>query len=265
MRISYLLVFAPSVALADPFVTLDRASDGAMGGVEATYVDRKVTNGSGTDAPTEINTEVYGQYVDPTLHVGGYLALPVNYISIPGAPSTTAVADLELGAIYAAHVSSDFGVVLHLGVALPTGSRDNALANLIVEGDARPRDILLAIPGVTARFGASPTYRSGRLFARLDAALDVNLSNRAGNTTDPIVAVAGGGGLLLDDYLALAAEVSVVHTFDGSGNTTEYGAVSVRGFAGPTSPYLAFTVPFDSGDRNEHDFALTVGVAYQYR
>ena len=276
--VAVMLAAFPRIAAADsnvdaasepmPFVTLDRVGGDSAVGLEATYPAINDTNGD--QHSTVVHFDLHAHYVDPGSHFGGYINVPVSYLGTPGVPSTTALGDIELGGVYALPTSMrELAVILHAGLDLPTGSKDNAIANLIAEGDTRPRDVDSGIPGFTLRLGVSPVVRSGALFARGDVDLDINLSNSAGDTAKPILTVSGGVGVQLASVV-LTGELDVMHSFaDTSGtredSTIEQAALAVRFAAGAVQPYAAVVVPLDGNTRTFYDFAITAGVTAPLR
>lgn len=260
--------------LAAPFATLDRLDGASVVNLQMTYPATK-SSSPFIGSSTILGFEADARYVDPASHVGGYVSVPLDYIGGASTPigdtqSTTAFGGVELGALYARSSSTTgLGEILHVGLVLPTASKDDYLTNAIAIAATRPRDLVQAIPGASLRLGASPVYRRGQVFARGDVDLDINLSNRAGDTTRPVLTVAGGVGVQTS-AVALTVEVNVTHPFDdntsGNNKSTLFDlALSVRLTSGAVHPYVALVLPLDSDSRDAYDFAITGGLAAAIR
>ena len=253
-----------------PFVTLDRLAGDSSANVEVSYPSLKSVDG--TDSGTALHFDLAGHYVDPVTHFGGYASVPVNYIGASdGNASNTVLGDVEVGGIFAVPTTvRELGVILHAGLTLPTGSKDNAIDNTVAEIVTRPRDVINSIPGFSLRLGASPVIRSGLLIARADVGLDINLSNSSGDTIKPVLDLGVGVGVQLP-AVAVTAEFNFVHVFSDSTDDSsddsniETAALAVRFTGGAVRPYAAIYIPLDSDSRDLYDFGITGGIAVQLR
>jgi hypothetical protein len=263
-----LLTF-PSIVRAEDavhgpgFVTIDRQDAGNRAGAE---VSDLIPNNSGTNSFTSLRFDFHGQYVDPGSGAGGYVAMPISYVSGTG-NSATGIGDFEVGGIYVPKLSTpNTGLILHAGLTLPTGSTDTnpGLAN--VEGIFhRITDFYLAIPnGLSVRVGVSPVVRSGQLFARADIGFDGNISaNRNADVTN-LLRVNAGVGFDAGQF-AVMAESSNIYATKDSGTTTgsswiNTGAVSARVAAGAIQPFGALVFPLDHDSHQVMDLVIVVGL-----
>jgi hypothetical protein len=257
------LLLVPATAFADDvpsFVTLDRADWTSRAGVEASYVAPNAATGS------VVRFDPYLQVVDPSTGLGGYAALPISYAS-----STTADGGLEVGGIYVTHLwDASYDLVVHLGIALPTGATDTpgATANAIATS-SRFADDVLALPDTTLlRFGMSPIWRQGRWFARGDLGFDFVLPVEHAKPLRLDAAV----GLDLDTVVLSLESVNLVdvrgNTTNALGTESEFAetwfdtvALAARCRFDHVEPYAALVLPLDNDSRAIFDVALTVGLA----
>jgi hypothetical protein len=264
VRFAAWLMLVPSAVFADEpppsFVTLDRADWISRAGVEASYVWPSTASGS------VLRFDPYVQAVDPGTGIGGYAALPISEAS-----SATAFGGLEVGGIYATHLwNAAYDLVVHLGLALPTGATDVAgsTANAIATS-SRFADDVLALPDTTLlRFGLSPIWRQGRWFARGDLGFDFELPTEHGKPLRLNAAV----GVDLDTVVLSVESVNLVD-FRGSpmnelGTYSEVhetwfdtAAIAARFRFDHLEPYAAVVLPLDNDSRAIFDVALTVGLA----
>ena len=249
------LCLAAPAAMADPgFLTLDRMDFESRAGGEFSYISVDAND------VTSLRFDLHGHYVVPS-GFGGYAALPISYLEI-GNNSETAIGNIELGGIFVPHMASpNFSLVLHGGVTLPTAgdSADSIVTNAVAIV-ARITDVALIIPeGFTLRLGASPLFRSGMFFGRIDGGLDLNLSAQ-GDNADPLVRFNLGGGLDLGTVSLTGEFAILISTEDNlNDNTATTLGVGVRGHAGKVQPYGGIVVPLDDEYENI-DFVVTLGL-----
>ena len=114
-------MLASSTAAADEPISImmDRGDDGVRADATVTLTPASSFG---------LRADGYLQYVDPRFHVGGYVTMPFE-VSAPGNgfPASSAFGDLELGALYVAHVLAELRVVARVGVVLPTFDDPNAI------------------------------------------------------------------------------------------------------------------------------------------
>lgn len=184
--------------------------------------------------------DVHGHYVDPSTGAGGYLQLPITYISSSAADGTdtdVGLGNVEVGGIYVPDMISDLGVVLRAGVTLPTSTGDeDAAANATL---LRPLDLAAVIEdGVTVRGSVSTLVRNGDFVARMDVGIDVNVYSATDHDTLTLFDFGLGAGVDLE-RVALTAELAFAQVLrGGSGNfTTLAFAVRASGlYAALVSP-----------------------------
>ena len=224
MRVSLIIagLAMPGIAVAQPtapdpaqspgFVHIDRHDATSVGGGDLTYV--ALDDNGLTDDVTILRFQFGGRYVDQASRLGGYANLPITYASGDG-ESLTGIGNLEIGGLMLPKIGDgSTALVVHAGLTVPIGSDgEDAFANLF-GGVARPQDLYLALPeGTSLRIGASPLWRSGNVFGRVDLGLDYNID--VGNTdeeADPLVHVNAGVGFDLGNA-AIMAELSNVYVF----------------------------------------------------
>lgn len=256
------LLLASSTAVAGPFVNIDRQDETSMVGGELTYLLTE-------DSPllgdlTLIRFDVHGQYVDKNSGAGGYFTIPIAYGSGDNDSETT-VGNVEVGGIYSIPTGTGVNIVLHGGLLLPTASDE--LGPAIVGGLAgvlRIHDQYQWIPkGTSLRLAASPTLTSGKLYARMDAGLDLNLDTSSDDTADPAFHLNAGVGVWAAPTVAISAELSTMTVFDdteGDDDSLANIAIGARFFAGSVAPYVGFVVPLDDDISDDINFGITVGL-----
>ncbi len=273
MRLSLVVggLVVPAVALAQPapdaatspgFVQIDRYDATSVVGGDFTYVSLD----EGDDV-TLLRFQFGGRFVDPVSRFGGYVNLPISYASAND-QSFTGIGNLEVGGLMLPRLGDgSTRLALHAGITLPTGSDgDDSAANL-ASALARPQDIVLAFPGATTiRVGASPMFRNGNVFGRLDVGLDVNLDvKNSSEEVDPIMHINAGVGVDLGT-VALMGELSNVYVFsDDDGDSLgdkmiNVFAISARMHSGRAMPYVSLVVPLDDDSTEAINFGLTLGI-----
>ncbi len=260
VRLAAVLMLVPATVFADEpsFVTLDRADWSSRAGVEVSYVAPSAATGS------VLRVDPYVQVVDPSTGLGGYAALPIS-----DASSATAVGGLDVGGIYATHLwNAAYDLIVHLGLALPTGATDVAgsTANAIATS-SRFADDVLALPDTTLlRFGMSPLWHRGRWFARGDLGFDFVLPVEHGKPLHLNAAV----GVDLDTVVLSVESVNLVdfraEAMEQIGNAIletwfDTVAIAARFRFDHVEPYAAIVLPLDNDSRAIFDLALTVGLA----
>jgi hypothetical protein len=263
---------APTAVGADPlhsgnFVMLDRFDMTNRVGLEATYVD---VDGNGDGNLFGFN--LHGSYIDPASHFGGYASVPLAAIVGSDHDDTGTIGNIEAGALYAAPINEQAGVVVRVGGVFPTAPDDNTtkiIANAY-SGYARPGDLALAVPNAKGvRLSASPMYRSGKLFARVDAGVDIvwmeqsGLGGGTGPTSSErgtFIHAAGGIGADLQS-VQIMGELGFVNVSseNSDSNSTENLAISARIPSGQFAPYAALILPLDSDVNKAINLFLTVG------
>jgi hypothetical protein len=241
------------------FVMLDRQNATSRAGVSVSY------STAPQDGVTGYQLEPYGEYVDSDVRLGGYARLPIGYRPVTDlttdSGSKAGIGALELGAIYAPLISPNYGVVLHAGIALPTGSMQ------FQSWPARVQDRALEWDDqTTLRLGASPVARWGPVFARADIGLDVALGNNGtgeliynGNRTH--VDLGFGvehAGVTITSELASLRDPSI----DGfPARWYVVGALAASYQRGRARPYAALILPIhvEEGTIATFPFAITVG------
>ena len=240
------------------FATLDRLSNASTYGVDFSYL---VLPGGHS---TAIRVEPHAQYTDPSTGIGGYARVPIG--GEWGGASGSALGDLEIGALFARSATPEWTIVVHAGIALPTAPTGSFVLHDFMA--SRVEDLALAIQGgTTLRLGVSPLLHSGRLFVRVDAGVDVNVSNRTaapdvGAISEDIKPIVHAGvGLGIDArYVVISGELAgaFVSIENGSG-TSMTAALAAQFHFRRVQPFAAVVLPMNGG-ANVFSFALTAGI-----
>jgi hypothetical protein len=256
-------MLASSTAAADEpiSITMDRGDDGVRADATVTLTPASSFG---------LRADGYLQYVDPRFHVGGYVTMPFE-VSAPGNgfPTSSAFGDLELGALYVAHVLAELRVVARVGVVLPTFDDPNAIG-----GDAlRLTDwVDDESDTTTLRFAVSPIYRRGRLFARADLGFDRGPTPERAPEATTFVRLNAAIGLALDRF-ALSIESVNLYATNGPfvGNEVSQPrwldelAFGAQYRVGIATPYLALVVPVDHDMPQSLQTAVTFGCDVRLR
>jgi hypothetical protein len=173
----------------------------------------------------------------------------------------------EVGGIFIPQLSSsDFKLVLHGGITLPTQSKDmNPFTTSALTVWPRITDFYQVIPeGFSLRLGVSPLIKSGQVFFRGDFGVDANLSEAQGFDAKTVVHVNAGMGVDLG-IASIMVESANVYLNDNNGNWINTGAFSARFDGGSVYPYAAIVVGLDDDVRKIMDEAITVGLEGRLR
>lgn len=245
-------------AFARPvFVTLDRQDLESRAGADVSLVSLE----NNDDALYRL--DVHGQYVNAASRAGGYLALPLSYIT--GDTKNAVLGNLEIGGIYVPDVDSPTtDLVLHAGVILPTAREQGAGAFVgIAGGYVRPTDLYQTLPETTTlRVGVSPLIRvTPTTTLRIDTGLDLDIDGGVDDNVSPALHINVGVGFAANETTSLAFElVTQTVILDEDTETNTVGAFALRFDADRVLPYVALVVPLDDGSSSVIDIALTLGL-----
>jgi hypothetical protein len=258
-------LLVPSLAFGDPIsIMMDRGDDGVRADATVTLVPA---------VPFSLRADVYLQYVDPRFHVGGYATMPFEIFDRgDGEPTYSAFGNLELGALYVAHVLPELRVVARAGVVLPTYNDPNAIGGDVL----RLTDWVDGEPELTAlRFSASPIYRRGQFFARADIGFDRGPTPERTPQATSFVRVNAAVGFATDHFALSIESVNLYATngpFVGNEDSQVRGAswrdeVAFGGQykIGIATPYLALVVPADHDMQQSFSVAVTIGCDVRLR
>ena len=250
------------------FMTIDKIDGTSRAGVDATYLEPNTMDSPGAK-PRLMRFNAHASYVDRQSGFGGYFLVPFGYMrtGIGATTTTTALGDLELGAIYVPKLpSANLGLVLHAGITAPTGE-DN-LAAFLTGAVALP-ELYNGLPkGTTAKLGVSPMCRYGSMFARLDLGVDWNIDAKDATVGTGLHYNAGLGVDLGRAAVMLESENMSLLKIDGDGGTARGAtlnamAVSVRANLHPVSPYVGMIIPVEHDVSDVADFAVTLGADFR--
>ncbi|HEX4420684.1 MAG TPA: hypothetical protein VH165_22370 [Kofleriaceae bacterium] len=251
------------------FVAIDRIDGSSRAGIELSSVSFGLLG----DNIRTVRAEGHARYVDNATGLGGYVQLPFAYAQDSHGDqreTITDVGDLEIGGIFVPRLGTpDFGLIFHAGVTLPTGEH-GATESVIGElaGGATLRDFSNSLPGATTlKLGASPVFRKGMAFARLDLGLDWNIDQDQQSSSNMVSAAihfnAGVGVDFGQAALMLESENASILSKSPMGSTDSITldglAISARVNAGKASPYAAMVIPLDH-DLDTFSAAFIVGV-----
>lgn len=250
-----------TVAETPGFVTMDRADAHSFidAGAGITFFD-------GDDPDFNARLDLYGQYVTPQ-GAGGYVSLPISFLMDDDSDiSETALGNVELGGLYVLRQSPKLDVALRGGLMLATADDDDMgqVTNLIT-AFGRLTDLASAFSDVTwLRLAASPLYRSGNVFLRADAGLDVAVDKPEGSDVDPLARINLGAGFTNGSIAGMAELVMLGTTGDvdeDEDRFIETLALSFRGgLGGGVQGYCALVLPLDNDITDGIDYILTLGM-----
>ena len=258
---------AQDPAAGPGFVVIDPLDASSQAGIQISYLGLK--GGSSSDNLTLLRFEGRARYVDKRTGLGGYVQLPFAYAraSNNGQSATiTDVGDLEIGGIFAPRLGSpNFGLVMHVGIALPTGEKgEEGLVGTLASAAALPAFYNALPRGTTVKLGVSPMFRSGIVFGRLDLGFDSNIDADQVSVGNGIHFNAGVGiDLGTADVMLESENLAVLSQGSSDGATLNAVALSTRVNAGVVSPHLAVVIPVDRDERDVIDFAVVAGVDFK--
>jgi hypothetical protein len=197
-------------AFGPGFVNLQRFDASSRAGVEVSLIDER------SKLPFR-RWELFGQYVDPTHRLGGYLRLPYttrdrlddNFDVIHKA----VVGNLALGALWVPRLGSPHvSLVLHGGVALPVDDEDGYPVTALYGSLTRPHEMFSSLYGSTSvSGGASALIRARHVFARVDAGIEVNVRGAELTSIDRMPAIHANLGAGFEaSGLSLGLELSTL-------------------------------------------------------
>jgi hypothetical protein len=245
---------------ADPnrppgFTLIERLDGNSWAGGDITYL---VLDG---DADTPVmRLSLHGRYVHPRRRLGGYVELPLA-IETGSGDDTAGIGNLEVGGLFLPRfTSTDFGMTVRLGLTLPTGNEDRSgLLNLLAT-QVRPDDLYLALPHATSlRFGASPTWRFGRMYGKLAIGVDVNIDQSGPTDADTVFRLGFGIGADFDS-VAITAEFANLFPTNDDADALSVGALGARFATGALRPYAALLVPLEDDTQAVYQVAITGGL-----
>ena len=204
---------------------------------------------------TTVGITAHGHYVDPGTGLGGFVTIPLSFVSyqvdlLGVDDSEFSLGNVELGGMYTKWFDR-LAIVAHAGVALPTSTaEDPSLSNLAPAGVFSP---LASAPRYTdlvdrlhdstwLRLGASPMGRAGKLFWRADVGLDIALDDDSNDSASPAYYFNVGGGLDLGSVM-LQVEIDTLITDSNGDNTNSVLALGARFKSGKLRPGLTMFLP----------------------
>jgi hypothetical protein len=213
-----------------------------------------------------------GRFVDQRSGFGGYVTLPLSYVSLDGNffgidinESSLMLGNIEGGAMFTKWFNPDVAMIFHGGIALPTADDEDELFGLQdLANSPRYSEFVLRDPNTTwLRLGLSPMGRSGTFLWRADVGIDlaINDDNPDNFQYSPVLHLSVGAGVDLGNAVLQAELVNLVldnPQGDDSSSTLSLGA---RFGAGRTTPGIALILPlgFD-GDSDNMEFGVAASI-----
>lgn len=219
---------------------------------------------------TTLGINVFGHYVDQGSGFGGYVTIPMSYVSseidIPFIgrvdDSEFSIGNIEVGGMFAKQLRH-LAVVAHVGIAVPTSSADNEGAGLLSPLASAPRytDLVDRLHESTwLRLGFSPMGRVGKLFWRGDVGIDIALDEDDGMTSfSPAYYFNVGGGIDLGQ-VSLQVEIDTLATDTNGDDTNSVFAFGARFNAGKLRPGIAMFFPLGWDDGFDWDFGFGASI-----
>jgi len=271
------LTLVPGLAAADDaelhdFATMDRATGHTSAGADLSFVTGDLGSADGFVS----RLDLHGEYVLPSgLGFYGQLATARAFLDssdpLTGAltdmADSTTLSNLELGALYRRQLAPDLSIVAHAGVSLPTASDDfgGLLTNLLAS-QRRMGDLVNAIPQTTAlRFGVSPSWQHGVVFARADLGADIVIDEPEMQSSDPVVHANLAVGARQGKLSGALELVNIGTTGDVEQDGDRFlhtAALSVQYAAGRVAPSLTVVTPLDDDGRGD---VITIGAGVAAR
>lgn len=203
--------------------------------------------------------------------VGGYLVLPITYVStkdsfLTEGGSETMIGNVELGGLYARKLGKRADFAVHIGVALPTADDDNGAISLAQPYASVPRfgDLVQRWPNSTwLRLGFSPMGSYGPFFWRADVGIDLMIDDDDGLALglSPVLRLNAAAGV---DLGVADVTAELVNNLTDPDNETSDElihslALGTRFDGGSVQPGVALILPFiDNLDELEFAIALSL-------
>jgi len=251
-------------AIFDP-LTMDHHTPVSTLDLDFAYV--AYDEAPGTDN-TVMGLAIGGQYVSP-LGLGGYLTIPLSFLSVEDQfgitdDSELALGNIEIGGLWSKYFDPHAAIVLHGGIALPTAGNEGLAAFQALASSPRYGDLVQRVPESTwFRLGLSPMGRSGLLFWRADIGLDLALDEDASDLS-PVFRINVGGGVDLGSAHLLAEFVTNVVDDDRNNDddVTSTLALGARFISGNVRPGIGVILPVNFDNfLLDPDFAITASLA----
>lgn len=250
--------------LAPPtFATTDRQDGHARYGVDLGY--SMLDDDLGALGPDSgIRVDVYGQHVVPvgTARAGGYASFAFSKLDADG--SDTEITGFELGGIYVIP-GGETDFVLHGGLVLPTAGEDlGALITNSFAGRGRTTDAATIIPETTwLRVGASPVFRSGNVFVRVDGGVDLPISSDDGIDPNPLLRFNAAAGFVTGPATLMGELVTIYDTGEDDESLFHTVAVGARFLPDrAVQPMVSAVIPLDDSIQEAVDVVIMLGVQY---
>ena len=253
------------------FTTLDRTALGShvSGDLAFSFQDRPGGFGAQQVGLTSLRLDVRAHWVNRKGDLGAFLHLPVSAVFVSdrfsGLDDKFTLANIEAGGLYIIRERS-FDIVFRGGIALPTAGDDFASQTANFSASySRLTDFALAFPNTTW-LRASASILGGRprgLYWRVDAGVDVPVSEPNNVDLDPLLRVNAGVGYRLRRVAVMGELVNLINSDLGPQNDdmTHTLAITARSYHFKVVPSVGIVLPIDSTLRNiGFDFGFTIGL-----
>lgn len=259
----------PDPAAGPAFVGLQRFDATSRAGVELTQNDPFY-------AQVRRRWEVFGQWVEPTHRIGGYLRLPymTEIYQDVDAPlrRSSAFGNLALGAIWLPRWSSrQMALVVHAGVELPSGAEE--MTYFFKSTITRPHELLSTFTHwATVSGGGSLLFTDKHLFARVDGGIELPFVSTDSRYPADLVGIHVNAGIgFRAGPVSIAGELSTmtmltgehyIFGWDGSDGADFFGSlgISLRYRTRWVEPFASFVVPMGERQRNRMPRAVVLGI-----
>lgn len=223
---------------------------------------------------TTLGINLFGHYVDQGSGLGGYVTLPLSYVShtidaLNIDENEFSIGNVELGGMFSKwFAQGKVAVIAHVGIALPTTSSENpTLSNPLAAGVYSPlasapryTDLVDRIHDSTwLRLGASPMGRVGKIFWRADLGIDVALDEDNDPTLSPAFYVNVGGGVDLGPA-SVQLELDTLITDSEGDDTNTVLALGARFNSGKLRPGVALLLPLGWDDTFDWNYGVGVSL-----
>lgn len=226
------------------FVAMDRMGPASFAGVRG---DMTRLRGADEDLA---RLEIYGQLENRGL--GLYGSIPTAFVIPDVGENNAALGNIEVGGFL-----MNRGMVLRVGVALPTATADDNNGPVLAKNIwPRLTDQVQMLPDVTAiRMSLSPSAGDGLWFFRADMGIDITLPDNGAQQWDTLYRANLGIGLELSGITLTAEMINASSTtyFGGEDRFRHTAAFSAR----HGMLYAGYAVPLDD---SVDVITLTIGV-----
>lgn len=223
------------------------------------------------DVATAFSTEVFGdalvhprvllQYVGAR-GLGAYASTAASVLIDHDSEDRFGHGNLEFGGLYQHALSAEIAIGVRAGLILGADLNDGTIVNGVTTLVVRPGDLATTTPDSWLRFGVSPTYQRGDVFARLDAGVDIAVGSE--RDRHPIEHVNVGVGLAVGRWSFTQELGGVRVSTDFDSDTLVVAGLAARYHGKTASPFVMLSIPLNHDVLREVGdlVTLTVGTSF---